>query len=182
MTIKTSPLSLTINGQDMGPIDVPDELMMVDFLHEYANLTGSRFGCGIGVCHACTVILDGPDGGEEIRSCITGAHFFNGKRIRTIEGLASRDAQRKVIAITPVQDAYLRHYSFQCGYCTPGFVIGATVLLERLKAQPIRADRVEAEISESLGKHICRCTGYVRYFEAVKDVILATPGLTLKEG
>jgi len=181
MTISTTPLTLTINGEQVGPIDVPDTLMMVDFLHEYLGLTGSRFGCGIGVCHACTVLLDGPDGAEEIRSCITGAHFFNGKRIRTIEGLAERDAQRRVIAITPIQQAYLDHYSFQCGYCTPGFVIGATALMERLKAHPVRAGALEETITEFLGRHICRCTGYVRYFEAAKATILATPGLVIKE-
>ncbi|MEK7945029.1 (2Fe-2S)-binding protein [Pigmentiphaga sp. YJ18] len=181
MTITTSPLTLTINGKQVGPMDVPDTLMMVDFLHEYLGLTGSRFGCGIGVCHACTVLLDGPGGAEEIRTCITGAHYFNGKRIRTIEGLAERDGQQKIIAITPVQQAYLDHYSFQCGYCTPGFVIGATALMERLKADPVRADQLEDTITEHLGRHICRCTGYVRYFEAAKAVILATPGLVTKE-
>jgi len=178
MTIPTRPLSLTINGKAVGPIDVPDGLMMVDFLHEYLNLTGSRFGCGIGVCHACTVILDGPDGSEEIRSCITGAHFFAGKSIRTVEGLASR--QGGVIAITPVQQSYLDHYSFQCGYCTPGFVVGATVLLERLACAPIPRSRVESVVSEAMERHICRCTGYVRYYEAVKDTILSTPGLTVE--
>lgn len=69
-------------------MDVPEGLMMIDFLHEYVDLTGSRLGCGQGICHACVVILDNPSGtSEEIRTCITGAHFFNNKSIRTIEGL-----------------------------------------------------------------------------------------------
>ena len=101
--------------------------------------------------------------------------------MRTIEGLAQRDPKdRKVIAITPVQQKYLDHYGFQCGYCTPGFVIGATVLLERLKREPVRKSEVEQTVSDGLNEHICRCTGYVRYFAAVKDVILSTPGLTVE--
>ena len=179
--LATRPLSLTLNGEKVGPVDVPEDLMFIDFLHEYLNLTGSRFGCGIGVCHACTVILDGPGGSQELRSCITGAHFFDGRQVRTIEGLAQRDAEsKKVIALTPVQQKYVDHYGFQCGYCTPGFVIGATVLIEKLKREPVRKSEVEHAISQALAEHICRCTGYVRYFTAVKDVILATPGLTVE--
>jgi len=175
----TKPLQLTINGKDVGPIEVPDGLMMLDFLHEYANLSGSRLGCGIGECRACVVIVDKPDGvSEEKRTCITGAHFFAGKKIRTVEGHAQRNEKGEVIALSPVQQKFLEHYSFQCGYCTPGFVNGATVLVERLKRQPVPRSQVESVITEALNVHLCRCTGYVRYFEAVKDVVLTTPGLT----
>src|SRR5256885_3952610 len=87
---------------------------------------------------------------------------------------------RKVIAISPVQQKYLEHFSFQCGYCTPGFVIAATVLVERLAKAPIRAADVEQVVGEALQPHLCRCTGYVRYYAAVKDLVLNTPGLTLK--
>jgi len=175
----TKPLQLTINGKDVGPIEVPDGLMMLDFLHEYVNLSGSRLGCGIGECRACVVIVDKPDGvSEEKRTCITGAHFFAGKKIRTVEGHAQRNEKGEVIALSPVQQKFLEHYSFQCGYCTPGFVNGATVLVERLKRQPVPRSQVESVITEALNVHLCRCTGYVRYFEAVKDVVLTTPGLT----
>jgi aerobic-type carbon monoxide dehydrogenase small subunit (CoxS/CutS family) len=177
MSLTLRPLALTINGKAFGPVDVPEGLMMVDFLHEYADLTGSRFGCGIGVCHACVVILDGAGGSEEIRTCITGAHFFNGKTIRTVEGHARYDEHGEVVELSPIQQKFLEHYSFQCGYCTPGFVNGATVLVERLKREPVARDQVEQTISAALNPHICRCTGYVRYYEAVKDVILSTPGL-----
>ncbi len=180
MTLATQPLSLTINGEAVGPVDIPVSMMMIDFLHEYLGLTGSRFGCGIGVCHACTLIVDTPDGSREVRSCITGAHDFAGKSIRTIEGLATRNAQNEVVEILPIQQRYLDHFSFQCGYCTPGFVIGATVFLERLKQQPIARSQVEAEVTRALDKHICRCTGYVRYFEAVRDLVLSEPGLTVE--
>lgn len=176
--LTTQPLSLTINGQAVGPIAVPEGLMMIDFLHEYLSLTGSRLGCGQGVCRACVVILDHDDGtSEERRTCITGAHFFAGKKVRTVEGHAQRNEKGEVVALSPIQQKFLDHFSFQCGYCTPGFVNGATVLVERLKRQPIARDKVEETITEALNEHICRCTGYVRYYSAVKDVILSTPGL-----
>lgn len=178
MSITTQPLTVHINGKDVGPMQVPESLMMIDFLHEYAGLTGSRLGCGQGVCRACTVILDKPDGtSEEVRTCITGAHFFQNKKVRTVEGHAKRDERGEVVALSPVQQKFLEHFSFQCGYCTPGFVNGATVLVERLKREPVARDKLDDTITEALNDHICRCTGYVRYFEAVKDVVLSTPGL-----
>jgi aerobic-type carbon monoxide dehydrogenase small subunit (CoxS/CutS family) len=177
MTIPTRPLSLIVNGRKVGPIDVPHDMMLVDVLHEYLGLTGSRLGCGQGICHACSVILDGPAGPREIRSCITGAHFFAGKAIRTVEGHAERDAQGNVVRLSPVQQALIDHFSFQCGYCTPGFVTAATVLMERLKIAPVARHDLETTIDKAMGSHICRCTGYVRYFEAVRDLVLATPGL-----
>jgi xanthine dehydrogenase YagT iron-sulfur-binding subunit len=175
---RAQPVSLKVNGQEVGPLQVPSGLMMIDLLHEYLHLTGSRLGCGQGVCHACVVILDKPDGtSEEIRTCITGANFFDGKSIRTIEGHAQRDEQGEVVALSPIQQKFLEHFSFQCGYCTPGFVNAATVLIERLKRQPVASDQVEQTITEALNDHICRCTGYVRYYEAVKEVVLTMPGL-----
>jgi aerobic-type carbon monoxide dehydrogenase small subunit (CoxS/CutS family) len=182
MTITTKPITLTVNGKQVGPMPVPEGLMLIDFLHEYLDLTGSRLGCGQGVCHACVVILDKADGSsEEVRSCITGAHYFDGRKIRTVEGHAKRNDKGEVVSLSPIQQKFLEHFSFQCGYCTPGFVNAATVLLERLKREPVAKDKVEQTISDSLNEHICRCTGYVRYFEAVKEVVLTTPGL-VKEG
>jgi xanthine dehydrogenase YagT iron-sulfur-binding subunit len=171
-------LALTINGKAVGPMQVPEGLMMIEFLHEYAGLTGSRLGCGQGVCHACVVILDKPDGtSEEMRTCITGAHFFNGRSVRTVEGHAKRNEAGEVVELSPIQQKFLEHFSFQCGYCTPGFVNAATVLIERLKREPIAKADVESTIMAALDSHICRCTGYVRYYEAVKDVVMTTPGL-----
>ncbi|MCW3479551.1 (2Fe-2S)-binding protein [Neisseriaceae bacterium JH1-16] len=178
MSIANKPLSMTINGKAVGPLNVPDGLMMIDFLHEYVALTGSRLGCGQGVCRACVAILDNPDGtSEEIRTCITGAHFFQGKKVRTIEGHAKLNEKGEVVELSQIQQKFLEHYSFQCGYCTPGFVNAATVLVEKLKRQPVDKDQVEETITEALNDHICRCTGYVRYYEAVKDVVMNTPGL-----
>ena len=183
MSIVSKPITLTINGKQVGPTQVPEGLMMIDFLHEYLDLTGSRRGCGQGVCHACVVILDKADGSsEEVRSCITGAHYFDGKKVRTVEGHAKLNDKGEVVALSPIQQKFLDHFSFQCGYCTPGFVNAATVLLERLKREPVARDMVEQTISDSLNEHICRCTGYVRYFEAVKDVVMSTPGLVKGEG
>jgi aerobic-type carbon monoxide dehydrogenase small subunit (CoxS/CutS family) len=89
MSLPARKVTVTINGQKRGPIDVPEGLMMIDVLHEMLGLTGSRLGCGMGICHACVVIWDRDDGtSEEVQSCITGADFFDGKRIRTIEGIA----------------------------------------------------------------------------------------------
>ena len=86
MSLPTRKLTATINGRQQGPIDVPEGMMMIDVLHELLNLTGSRLGCGIGICHACVVIWDRDDGtSEEVRTCITGADFFDGRRIRTEE-------------------------------------------------------------------------------------------------
>ncbi|MBR8498229.1 (2Fe-2S)-binding protein [Burkholderia cenocepacia] len=172
------PLSVRINGKTVGPMQVPEGLMMIEFLHEYAGLTGSRLGCGQGICHACVVIVDQPDGAsEEMRTCITGAHFFHGRSIRTIEGHAKRNEAGEVVELSPIQQKFLEHFSFQCGYCTPGFVNAATVLIERLKREPIAKADVERTITDALDAHLCRCTGYVRYYEAVKDVVLTTPGL-----
>ncbi|MES2104472.1 MAG: (2Fe-2S)-binding protein [Pseudomonadota bacterium] len=176
--IPSQDLSLDINGKAVGPMPVPEGLMMIDFLHEYLGLTGSRLGCGQGVCRACVVILDKPDGSsEEVRSCITGAHFFKGKKVRTIEGIAQRNDKGEVTGLSPIQQKFLEHFSFQCGYCTPGFVNAATVLLEKLKRTPVARGKLDETITDALNDHICRCTGYVRYFEAVRDVALTTPGL-----
>ncbi|NIB40826.1 (2Fe-2S)-binding protein [Pseudomaricurvus alkylphenolicus] len=169
-----------INGKLQGPFEVPEGLMLIDFLHEYMNLTGTHFGCGQGMCRACTVIYDKDDGtSEERRACITGVHYFNGKRIRTIEGHASHNDAGEVVSLSPVQQAFLDHYSFQCGYCTPGFVNAATLLVEKLSTNPISRDQLETVIEEALGEHICRCTGYVRYYQAVKATLLDIPGLVV---
>ena len=165
-------LSMIINSQAVGPMEVADDLMMIDFLHEHLNLTGSRLGCGQGVCHACVAILDKADGtSEEIRTCITGVHFFDGKRVRTIEGHAKRDAQGEVSELNPIQQKFVDKFAFQCSYCTPGYVNAATVLVEKLQRQPVKRSELEGEIEDALGKHICRCTGYVRYYSAARDVV-----------
>lgn len=178
--MKTKPLSLTVNGRAVGPLQVVEGLSLLDVLNEELNLTGTRMACGIGVCRACTVIVDAEDGSSTtLQSCVTPAHAFEGKRVRTVEGHAQRGAQGQVAALSAVQQSFLEHWSFQCGYCTPGFVNEATVLLERLKRAPVRRAELDAAILAALDPHLCRCTGYVRYHSAIRDLALATPGLVV---
>ncbi|QXI36320.1 (2Fe-2S)-binding protein [Pseudomonas xantholysinigenes] len=165
-------LQLTLNGQSVVTEVVPDDLAMIDYLHEYQNLTGSRLGCGQGICHACVVIVDNPDGtSEEVRTCITGAHYFEGKKVRTIEGHAKRDEAGNLGELSPIQQKFVDRFAFQCSYCAPGFVNAATVLVEKAQRQPLNKSELEGAIEASLGHHVCRCTGYVRYYEATRDVL-----------
>ncbi len=175
----TVSVSMTVNGAAVGPIAIPDDLMMLEFLQEYLNLTGTRFACGQGACRACTILVDGEDGPMTALACVTGAIWFNGRRVRTVEGHATRGADGEVTALSPVQQAFLDHFSFQCSYCTPGFVNAGTALVERLERAPVSRDRVEDAVLEAMNGNICRCTGYVRYLSALRDLILNTPGLTV---
>ncbi|MCX5495540.1 2Fe-2S iron-sulfur cluster-binding protein [Kaistia dalseonensis] len=164
-------LALTINGRAYGPMDVRDELTMNDFLREFLGMTGTKFGCGAAQCLSCAVIVDRPDGSSYTNpTCIVPAVNFDGKSIRTVEGHASDGA------LTPLQTAFIEHFAFQCGYCTAGFLNEGQVLLERLARQKVARADVEATIAEALDGHLCRCTGYVKYHEAVRAVILADPG------
>ena len=165
-----SKMSVTINGKAYGPFDVRDELSMNDFLREYLGLTGTKFGCGLAQCLSCAVIVDNPDGTSETSpTCIVPAASFNGKSIRTVEGHA-KDGK-----LSALQTAFVEHFAFQCGYCTPGFLNEGQVLLERLALKPVARGELEKTILEALDGHLCRCTGYVKYHEAIRDVILADP-------
>jgi aerobic-type carbon monoxide dehydrogenase small subunit (CoxS/CutS family) len=161
-------LNLTINGRAYGPVEVRDELSMNDFLREYLGMTGTKFGCGAAQCLSCAVIVDDPDGTSYTSpTCVASAASFDGKTIRTVEGLA-RDGE-----LSTLQKAFIRHFAFQCGYCTAGFLNEGQVLLERLAKSPVKRADLENTIAEALDGHICRCTGYIKYHEAVRDVILA---------
>jgi aerobic-type carbon monoxide dehydrogenase small subunit (CoxS/CutS family) len=161
-------LSLTINGRAHGPFEVRDELSMNDFLREYLGMTGTKFGCGAAQCLSCAVIVDDPDGTSYTSpTCIASAASFDGKSIRTVEGHA-RDGE-----LSALQKAFIQHFAFQCGYCTAGFLNEGQVLLERLAKAPVKRADLESAIAEALDGHICRCTGYVKYHEAVREVILA---------
>ena len=163
-------LALTINGRAQGPVEVRDDLTMNDFLREFLGLTGTKFGCGAAQCLSCAVIVDNP-GGTSVTSptCIVPAVSFNGKAIRTVEGHA-KDGD-----LSPLQKSFIAHFAFQCGYCTPGFLNEGQVLLERLAKKPVARADLEKTIAQALNGHLCRCTGYVKYHEAVRDVILADP-------
>jgi len=161
-------LAITINGRALDPMDVRDDLTMNDFLREYLGMTGTKFGCGAAQCLSCAVIVDDPDGTSYTSpTCVASAASFDGKTIRTVEGLA-RDGE-----LSTLQKAFIRHFAFQCGYCTAGFLNEGQVLLERLAKAPVKRADLESTIAEALDGHICRCTGYIKYHEAVRDVILA---------
>ena len=163
-------LRITINGQAQRPVEVTDDLTMNDYLREFLGMTGTKFGCGAAQCLACAVIIDAPDGTSSTSpTCIVPAVAFNGKSIRTIEGHAKNGE------LSPLQKAFIDHFSFQCGYCTAGFLNESQVLLERLARTPVARADLPQTILEGLNGHLCRCTGYVKYHEAVRDVILADP-------
>jgi aerobic-type carbon monoxide dehydrogenase small subunit (CoxS/CutS family) len=163
-------LSVTINGRTYGPIDVRDELTMNDYLREYFGLTGTKFGCGAAQCLSCAVIVDNPDGtGYTSPTCIVPAVSFNSKSIRTVEGHAKNGE------LSALQKAFIAHFAFQCGYCTAGFLNESQVLLERLARKRVPRAALEKTIAEALDGHLCRCTGYIKYHEAVRDLILADP-------
>jgi aerobic-type carbon monoxide dehydrogenase small subunit (CoxS/CutS family) len=163
-------LGIAINGRAYGPMEVRDDLTLIDFLREYLGLTGTKFGCGVAQCLSCTVIVDNPDGTSYTSpTCSVSAASFDGKAIRTVEGLAENGE------LSVLQKAFIDHFAFQCGYCTPGFLNEGQVLLERLARSPVARPDLDKTIAEALDGHLCRCTGYIKYHEAVRDVILADP-------
>jgi aerobic-type carbon monoxide dehydrogenase small subunit (CoxS/CutS family) len=164
-------LALTINGRAIGPVDVRDELTMNDFLREHLGMTGTKFGCGAAQCLSCAIIIDSADGTSHTSpTCVVPAVSFNGQKVRTVEGHA------KGAELTALQKAFIEHFAFQCGYCTAGFLNEGQVLLERLAKQPVPRAELEKTIAEALDGHLCRCTGYVKYHQAVRDVVLADAG------
>ncbi len=143
-------VELTVNGE-VRRATVEARKTLSDFLREDLQLTGTHVGCEHGVCGACTVIVDD----EPARSCLMFAVQANGLSVRTIEGLAVDGA------MNPLQEALWESHSFQCGFCTPGFVMQITALLED------NPNPDEAEIRNTLSGNICRCTGYQSIVEGV---------------
>ena len=132
---------------------VDTRLTLADFLRENCALTGTHLGCEHGVCGACTVLLDG----EAVRSCLVFAVQARGAEVTTIEGLGGPDG-----ALSPVQDAFREEHGLQCGFCTPGFVVSVTALLQENPSPS------EPEIREALSGNLCRCTGYQGIVRAVQ--------------
>jgi len=129
--------------------------LLIDVLREDLRMTGTKHGCGIGACGTCTVILDG----EPIASCLQLAALCDGTDIKTIEGLAGSST------LHPVQQAFVNRSALQCGICIPGHVMAACALLEK------NPNPTEDEIRASADSVYCRCTGYVRIFEAYQEAI-----------
>jgi len=159
-------ISFTVNGK---PQQVPDDratTTLLDYLHDDLNLTGTKLCCGIGICRACTVTVTKGAIVTPMISCSTPLSLLEGARVRTVEDVAHGNT------LAPIQQAFLDHFAFQCGYCAPGFVMAATVLLDGLARKPIPVADLDAAIDDAIGAHICRCTGYVRYYQALREVAL----------
>ena len=165
-------ITIHINGQKVQR-DVPDDLALIDFLQEDLGLTGTKLCCGIGVCRACTVAVRRTPQSlpQPLLACSTPAVLLDGESITTIEGIG-QPAQ-----LDRIQQVFLDHFAFQCGYCTPGFVMATHMLLERLRLAPIPETQLDAVIADACGAHICRCTGYVRYYQAIRALVVAEKGL-----
>jgi aerobic-type carbon monoxide dehydrogenase small subunit (CoxS/CutS family) len=164
-------VNLHINGQLLRR-EVAADLKLIDFLHEDLGLTGTKFCCGLGVCQACTVLTRSTPTAlpEPLLACITPVSALDGLLIDTVEGVAG--PQGRVSRLAPVQQAFLAHFAFQSGYCTPGFVMATVALLARLRAQPVPLAQLDEAIEAALGAHVCRCTGYARYHAAARELAL----------
>ena len=145
-------IRLKVNGANHD-LEVPARRMLVDCLRYDLGLTGTKEGCSVGVCGACTVLVDG----QMVASCITLAVTADGADITTVEGLA-QDGK-----LHPVQQAFIDHGGFQCGICTPGQVITAKALLD------VNPNPTEEEIKDWMMGNLCRCTGYYGILESVKN-------------
>ena len=145
-------VELTVNGVT-STIEVPARRLLSDALRTDLGLTGTHVGCEHGVCGCCTVIIDG----LAMRSCLTFAVASEGCDIRTVEGLAGDDGE-----LHPVQEAFAECHGLQCGFCTPGFLMTSTALLER------NPDPDDAQITEAIAGNLCRCTGYQNIKRAVR--------------
>jgi len=159
-------ISFSVNDVTKSVPADQGNLTLLDFLHEELNLTGTKLCCGIGVCRACTVSVTKGAATSAMISCSTPLSVLDGTDIQTVEGVAPQGE------LSRIQQAFLSNFSFQCGYCAPGFVMAATVLLDQVTISDIRAEQLDTAIEDALGQHICRCTGYVRYHAAVKEVAL----------
>ena len=144
------PITLTVNGEPHDVLVSPTEFL-VDVLRDGLGLTGTKKGCGIGDCGACTVLLDG----KPVLSCLTLALSCQGAEITTIEGLASGPE------LHPIQKAFVDKGAIQCGFCTPGMILSAKALLERVP------NPTEEDIRRGIAGNLCRCTGYVKIVEAI---------------
>ena len=166
--IVTAPVRIDVNGSAHSmSLDVRTTLL--DALREHLKLNGTKKGCDHGQCGACTVLVNG----RRINACLTLAVMHQGDRITTIEGLGTPDA------LHPMQEAFVRHDGFQCGYCTPGQICSAVAVLEEIRAgipshvssdltQPPQASN--AEIRERMSGNICRCGAYSNIVDAISDV------------
>lgn len=142
----------TINGLSRS-LDIRPDRTLLDLLREDLGLTGTKCGCEIGECGACTVLLDG----RAVNSCLVLAAQIDGCSVTTVEGLARGET------LTPLQEAFLDHDAVHCGFCTPGMLMSARDLLDHNPAP------TEQEIRSAISGNLCRCTGYVQIVDAIAD-------------
>jgi carbon-monoxide dehydrogenase small subunit len=147
-----SRITLTVNDL-IETVDVPHHMTLLQMLREKLSLTGTKNGCSAGECGACTVLMND----EPVNSCMVLAAECDGANIVTVEGLA------KLGKLSKLQETIIKTGGVQCGFCTPGMLISATALLKR------NPHPTETEIREALVGNLCRCTGYYRIVEAVKE-------------
>jgi xanthine dehydrogenase YagT iron-sulfur-binding subunit len=150
---EAAPVSLTVNGET-HVLDLEPRVSLLDALREQLGLTGSKKGCDQGTCGACTVWVDG----RRVLACLTLAVACEGREVTTIEGLATGDA------LHPMQEAFIEHDAFQCGYCTSGQIMSAVKLLEEGNASS------DEEIAEFMSGNICRCAAYPNIRAAIRQV------------
>lgn len=144
-------IKFSVNGKDYE-VSVPPWRTLLEVIREELGLTGTKEGCGLGECGACTVIMDG----KTVNSCLVLAAEADGKQITTIEGVANGDK------LHPLQQAFIDHGGFQCGFCTPGMIMSSKALLDE-KPRP-----TEEEIKQGISGNFCRCTGYTKIIESIK--------------
>ena len=152
--VKRIPISLSINDEEYD-LYIPPNRTLLEVLHEELELTGTKEGCGEGVCGSCTVLCNG----VPIRGCLTLAAEVQGAEITTVEGLRMEDGQ-----LDPLQQAFIDRGSAQCGFCTPGMLMSAKALLNQ------NPNPNEIDIRKAISSNICRCTGYAKIVEAIMDV------------
>ncbi len=145
-------VTLTINGETRSA-SVPPETTLLKMLRENFNLTGAKLGCDVGDCGACTVIVDG----KSVNACLMLAGQVDGRDVLTIEGLATPDH------LHPIQKSFEDYAALQCGFCGPGVILSAKVLLDENPKPSV------AEIRDALAGNLCRCTGYTKMIEAVQE-------------
>lgn len=151
-----------LNGQETQVPESLQDALLLDFLRDHVGLKGSKFGCGIGACGACTVHIDG----RAMRSCLVSTRAVEGKQVVTIEGLAATSFGDD---LHPVQQAWIDEAVPQCGYCQAGQIMSAAALLSK-NAKP-----TDGEIEVAMDGNICRCGTYVRIRSAIRRVAAATP-------
>jgi carbon-monoxide dehydrogenase small subunit len=150
----TREISFVFNGNTMKMM-IADHWTLLHLIREELGYTGTKEGCGSGECGACTVIVDG----EAVNSCLFLASEINGKRLTTIEGLAAADG-----TLHPVQKSFVENGGIQCGFCSPGMIMSAKVLLDKTP------NASEEDIKEAIAGNLCRCTGYVQIIDSIKAV------------